>query len=194
MGRAGPPLLFGLAPCGVFRASRVAPRAVGSYPTFSPLPARHAVGDPAEVYLSPVAADCSRRRSVFCGTVRSRTLARATPWHYQAHCPYQVFGCRPCRPPQTKVESGLSSRPRLALLRAAGRRPSNSPATNHYTAGSSPELAPKRTMYRYKYTTPALPALLAPDRARRPGPRKLPYLRILLLGKRWAEVNPERPR
>src|SRR5690348_203637 len=37
--RAGSPLLFGLAPRGVFRASFVAKRAVGSYPTFSPLPA-----------------------------------------------------------------------------------------------------------------------------------------------------------
>jgi len=36
--RAGSPLLFGLAPRGVFRASGVATRAVGSYPTFSPLP------------------------------------------------------------------------------------------------------------------------------------------------------------
>jgi len=37
-GRAGPPLLFGLAPRGVFRAPDVAIQAVGSYPTFSPLP------------------------------------------------------------------------------------------------------------------------------------------------------------
>jgi hypothetical protein len=40
--RAGSPLLFGLAPRGVFRASRIAARAVGSYPTFSPLPANRA--------------------------------------------------------------------------------------------------------------------------------------------------------
>ena len=36
--RAGSPLLFGLAPRGVFHASDVATGAVGSYPTFSPLP------------------------------------------------------------------------------------------------------------------------------------------------------------
>ena len=41
-GRAGPPLLFDLAPRGVFRAPNVAIRAVGSYPTFSPLPLRAA--------------------------------------------------------------------------------------------------------------------------------------------------------
>jgi len=37
-GRAGPPLLFGLAPRGVYRAANIAARAVGSYPTVSPLP------------------------------------------------------------------------------------------------------------------------------------------------------------
>src|ERR1700682_184220 len=36
--RASSPLLFGLAPRGVFRAPDVATGAVGSYPTFSPLP------------------------------------------------------------------------------------------------------------------------------------------------------------
>ena len=37
-GRASPPLLFGLAPRGVCRAADIAAGAVGSYPTFSPLP------------------------------------------------------------------------------------------------------------------------------------------------------------
>src|ERR1700735_2550083 len=37
-GRAGPPLLFGLAPRGACRAADIAACAVGSYPTFSPLP------------------------------------------------------------------------------------------------------------------------------------------------------------
>lgn len=46
--------LFGLAPAGVYRAVRVATNAVGSYPTFSPLPT------------------LSRGRFVFCGTVRHR--------------------------------------------------------------------------------------------------------------------------
>ena len=32
------PCLFGLAPCGVYRAVRIAVNAVGSYPTLSPLP------------------------------------------------------------------------------------------------------------------------------------------------------------
>ena len=32
------PCLFGLAPCGVYRATDIAAGAVGSYPTLSPLP------------------------------------------------------------------------------------------------------------------------------------------------------------
>ena len=38
MGRAAPGSLFGLAPNGVYRAPAIALGAVGSYPTFSPLP------------------------------------------------------------------------------------------------------------------------------------------------------------
>ena len=38
MSRASSPLLFGLAPRGVFRAVPIARDAVGSYPTVSPLP------------------------------------------------------------------------------------------------------------------------------------------------------------
>jgi hypothetical protein len=49
--RAGSPLLFGLAPRGVFRASFVAKRAVGSYPTVSPLPAESAFRDVLQVSL-----------------------------------------------------------------------------------------------------------------------------------------------
>ena len=51
--------LFGLAPTGVYRAINVAADAVGSYPTFSPLPA------------------IAGWRSVLCGTVR----------HGQRPCP-----------------------------------------------------------------------------------------------------------
>ena len=61
----GPPSrLFCLAPDGVFRAADVAVGAVGSYPTFSPLPstARLSPGDGG--------------RFVFCDTVRRRALKR----------------------------------------------------------------------------------------------------------------------
>src|SRR6516164_2743148 len=41
--RASSPLLFGLAPRGVCLASNIAAEAVGSYPTFSPLPALRSI-------------------------------------------------------------------------------------------------------------------------------------------------------
>ena len=66
--RAASPLLLGLAPDGVCRAALVSERAVGSYPTVSPLPA---AGFPA------------RWRSVLCGTFRRVT----PPGRYPASCP-----------------------------------------------------------------------------------------------------------
>jgi hypothetical protein len=72
-GWASPPLLFGLAPRGVFRAPDVATRAVGSYPTFSPLPnaldrKRRVLG-----FAENLPPRCKHhRRSIFCGTFRSR--------------------------------------------------------------------------------------------------------------------------
>jgi hypothetical protein len=69
--RAGSPLLFGLAPRGVFRASCVATRAVGSYPTFSPLP-NDAREDVSQVYLRDATVQL-RRRYILCGTFRERT-------------------------------------------------------------------------------------------------------------------------
>ncbi len=100
-GWASPPLLFGLAPRGVFRAPDVAIRAVGSYPTFSPLPNalrrnRQGCGFPQS---------CRRGESItggliFCGTFRShvlcacsRKLQNATPWRYQARCPVVRHSC-----------------------------------------------------------------------------------------------------
>jgi hypothetical protein len=62
-GWASPPLLFDLAPRGVFHAPDVATRAVGSYPTFSPLPNAPTVrGEPQ---VLPVA--CRRSSSVTGG-------------------------------------------------------------------------------------------------------------------------------
>ena len=91
--RAGSPLLFGLAPRGVFRASAVASGAVGSYPTFSPLPNGSALPgrsspslleDVSQVYLQDATVQ-SRRRSVLCGTFRE-------PWHRR-----QPVSCSPRR-------------------------------------------------------------------------------------------------
>src|ERR1700690_380175 len=57
--RAAPPLLFGLAPRGVCPASRIAPAAVRSYRTFSPLPVSG--------------------RYIFCGTFRRIRFERIPP-------------------------------------------------------------------------------------------------------------------
>src|SRR2546427_2876066 len=61
--------LFCLAPHGVFRASRITPRAVSSYLAFSPLPA----------LLS------KNRRCLFCDTFRQRSLSRMLPAYSTRH-------------------------------------------------------------------------------------------------------------
>src|SRR5437867_354499 len=61
--------LFCLAPRGVFRASRITPRAVSSYLAFSPLPALFS----------------KNRRCVFCDTLRQRPLSRMLPAHFTRH-------------------------------------------------------------------------------------------------------------
>ena len=57
--RTAPPPLFGLAPRGVFTARRIAPSAVRSYRTFSPLP--------------------RGRRYIFCGTFRRTRIDPGPP-------------------------------------------------------------------------------------------------------------------
>jgi len=89
-----PSPLFGLAPDGVFRAASLALRAVGSYPTFSPLPAAEtstaggifsvalSVGKPldfaARVYRRPDRRYAASRPMVFglSSPTRSRGLER----------------------------------------------------------------------------------------------------------------------
>lgn len=61
--------LFGLAPDGVFRAASLALRAVGSYPTFSPLP----IGN-----FRFEIRNCNWR-SVFCGTIRRDSSRHRRP-------------------------------------------------------------------------------------------------------------------
>src|SRR5206468_202197 len=66
--------LFCLAPHGVFRASRIAPRAVSSYLAFSPLPALFS----------------KNRRYIFCDTFRQSRLSLGLPayftWHVAVWC------------------------------------------------------------------------------------------------------------
>ena len=122
--RAGSLPLFGLAPRGVFRASRIAAGAVGSYPTFSPLPAitagnlRRGEGFPSA--LPPMRHD-NHRRSIFCGTFRECVAqARgANPWRYQARCP---DGVRTFLPPAANAAGrSLRHNSQPAITRQIGR-------------------------------------------------------------------------
>ena len=68
--------LFCLAPHGVFRAARIAPRAVSSYLAFSPLPALFS----------------KNRRYHFCDTFRCRNLTKCGARVFYAACCRMVFG------------------------------------------------------------------------------------------------------
>src|SRR3989442_2228997 len=83
--------LFGLAPCGVLPATRVATGAVRSYRTFSPLPVR---GTGALEYVLRGSRP-PYRRYVFCATVLQVTLTG----RYPAHCPAAVGLSSRLRPP-----------------------------------------------------------------------------------------------
>jgi len=70
-------------------------RAVGSYPTFSPLPAKALFSDDEQVSLPPVteAFFCGGLFSVAlsvnrCGARLSRRPLQQLPWRYQARCPF----------------------------------------------------------------------------------------------------------
>jgi len=71
--RAGSPLLFGLAPRGVFRAPGVTTGAVGSYPTFSPLPNVESISK-------------TSRRSPCAMPPRSTPSAVYSLWHFPWRC------------------------------------------------------------------------------------------------------------
>ncbi len=82
--RTGRPItasLFGLAPCGVLPATRVATSAVRSYRTFSPLPAFALAG------FGAASLSTCRWLYVFCATFLQVTLTG----RYPAHCPAE-FG------------------------------------------------------------------------------------------------------
>jgi len=91
--RAAPPLLFGLAPRGVYPASRITPAAVRSYRTFSPLPgAGNAPGGMFSVALSVKPALSGPPRPLAgtlpCGdrTFLPRCGGDCPPGRLQSHC------------------------------------------------------------------------------------------------------------
>ena len=82
--------LFGFAPGGVCRAAPVARRAVGSYPTLSPLPRRHGASHPSQAVCFLWHFPWGRPRRPLAGTV--------FPWSPDFPHP-QPFGCRGCGRP-----------------------------------------------------------------------------------------------
>jgi len=100
--RAAPPPLFGLAPHGVCPAGRIAPSAVRSYRTFSPLP---------KIELAP-----NPRRYIFCGTFREIRFER-TPPAVSRHAALW----RPDFPPAKQVNSP-GERPPVRQARLNSRR------------------------------------------------------------------------
>ena len=95
-GRDSPPLLFGLAPRGVCRASAVASGAVGSYPTISPLPDVSALVGRARGFPRTCHRGRTHRRFIFCGTFRSGDWsAQAVSLYYQIR-PLALPGALPC--------------------------------------------------------------------------------------------------
>src|SRR6266704_1980537 len=139
--RAGSRCLLGLAPTGGYRAAAVTRRAVGSYPTFSPLP-------------------LDKGRSVFCGPVRRL----AAPRRYLAVYPVELGlssahpACRcaatiaPHHTPRQTYERGNA--PGKASARAAdlaaGKPEPVALAENHRLQGAevSPPHQGRRQLHR----------------------------------------------
>ena len=127
-GWASPPLLFGLAPRGVFRAPNVAIRAVGSYPTFSPLPNALDRKRRASGFSESLPPRSKRhRRFIFCGTFRSRASRHAFA-RLRTQPPgvtRRVALPSPALASSRLLESGLSSRP--SRLQRTGDHPTHPP-------------------------------------------------------------------
>ena len=99
--------LFCLAPHGVFRASRIAPRAVSSYLAFSPLPALFS----------------KNRRCLFCDTFRHRNFSTAAPAYFTRHAAVWCSDFPPVNPAGAGLTSDhLPSARNLAQDRQPGSR------------------------------------------------------------------------
>ena len=96
-GRAGPPLLFGLAPRGVCLAVSISRDAVGSYPTVSPLPCASSIFDSDRRKVLPPGHHRNAAPAVYflwhfpspCrpGAHSAPACCGPAPWRYQARCP-----------------------------------------------------------------------------------------------------------
>ena len=134
-GRASPPLLFGLAPRGVFRAPGITTGTVGSYPTFSPLPNALDQNRRVPGFSEDLPPRCKLTGGLFSVALSVaapkaclRALRKATPWRYQARCPAVADSRYITSSP--RLESGLSSRSpfiRRSGFRGAGDHPTHPP-------------------------------------------------------------------
>ena len=103
MGRAAPGSLFGLAPNGVYRAPSIALRAVGSYPTFSPLP-----GKPGGLFSVALAVDYTLK----CSLPRA-SLSRGEG--YAASRPAEFGLSSPGKPEATLRPPGSENQAKLPV-------------------------------------------------------------------------------
>jgi hypothetical protein len=126
--RAGSPLLFGLAPRGVFRACDVAIAAVGFYPTFSPLPNETSISKTSRRFTCAMSPCCSAGglfsvalsvndpdsagRNRYHRNRSPGVTWRVAPGLGRAQCAPKGLPVTGSREPTTVV-SGLSSRPAI---------------------------------------------------------------------------------
>jgi len=137
--RASSPLLFGLAPRGVCLASAIADGAVGSYPTFSPLPSSRSIRRHPEGFPPGYHRDTLRWRYILCGTIRDAAASSRIPWRYQARCPSPTEPCgSKITPPLSR--SGVRTFLPPSRLREPGQRSSGSPASFIITRDTFPAL------------------------------------------------------
>ena len=95
LGRAVPGSLFGLAPDGVYRAPLITLGAVGSYPTFSPLP-----GEPGGLFSAALAVVDALKR-------RLPRVSRAQGAGYAASRPVEFGLSSPGKPEATLRPPGI---------------------------------------------------------------------------------------
>jgi len=139
--RAGSPLLFGLAPRGVCLAAAITGGAVGSYPTFSPLPACVPFVDIPEVFLQAITGFRSAGGpfSVALSVTRFSRAASPGVTRRVALHPHALRPKGLLRSPRSGVRTFLPLHVALAFSPASSVQPAIIQLTRHvyYTAQSS---------------------------------------------------------
>ena len=139
--RAAPSPLFGLAPRGVYPAGRIAPAAVRSYRTFSPLPAGKLLKNPA----AEMESDSEQRQALDSGIIKlAQRTANSTRGVFQQLPAGGIFSV------------ALSVKP--ALIRTF-------PAVSRHAALRRPDFPPVKTgdcpsgkLLQFNYLIPSVQA------------------------------------